>query len=128
MSEAISIDDIQAARARLAGVSYVTPLLESQFLNRLAGRRVLIKPECLQKTGSFKIRGAFNKIACLSETERQAGVVAYSSGNHAQGVAAAAHAMGVSARIVMPKDAPNIKLRKTAQVLPRGLFRALWIS
>lgn len=105
---------LDAARV-LRGVTRVTPLLESELLNRRLGFRLLIKAECLQRTGSFKIRGAYVKIASLSETERAAGVVAYSSGNHGQGVAAAAAEIGVASTIVMPEDAPAIKLRNTAE-------------
>ena len=99
----------------LEDVTRVTPLLEFALLNRRLGFRLLVKAECLQRTGSFKIRGAYVKIASLSEKERAAGVVAFSSGNHAQGVAAAAADMGVRATIVMPQDAPAVKLRNTAE-------------
>ena len=105
--------DIESAAARLAGKSVVTPLLEFPALNTRVGGRVLIKPENLQRTGSFKFRGAYNKISQLPEAARQAGVVAYSSGNHAQGVAAAAQILGIPAVIVMPKDAPAIKVDNT---------------
>ncbi len=105
---------IQTAARMLKDVTRVTPLLESELLNARLGFRLLIKPECLQKTGSFKIRGAFVTIASLSEEQRQAGVVAFSSGNHAQGVAAAAAVMRVEATIIMPSDAPAIKLQNTA--------------
>jgi len=106
---------IRKAEGVLEGVTRVTPLLESRLLNAQLGFRLLVKPECLQRTGSFKIRGAYTKIASLSEAERKAGVVAFSSGNHAQGVAASAAEMGVKATIVMPADAPEVKLRKTAE-------------
>ncbi|MES0213336.1 threonine/serine dehydratase [Mesorhizobium sp. M0028] len=105
---------VKAAQV-LAGVARVTPLLESELLNRKIGFRLLVKAECLQRTGSFKIRGAYVKIASLTEGERAAGVVAFSSGNHAQGVAAAATEMGVPSTIVMPEDAPAVKLRNTAE-------------
>lgn len=111
--DAPSFDDIQAAAARLTGVVERTPLLESPLLNDLVGRRILVKPECLQKTGSFKFRGASNKIRSLSDKEKKGGVVAYSSGNHAQGVAAAARYAGIPALIVMPSDAPAIKRANT---------------
>ena len=111
----LTFDMIAQAAERLQGVVNQTPLLESPLLNNALGFRLLIKPECLQKTGSFKIRGAYNKIASLDDRQRKAGVVAYSSGNHAQGVAAAANAKGVTAKIVMPADAPRIKLDNTAQ-------------
>jgi threonine dehydratase len=113
MTEAITIDDILAARDRLAGVARVTPLLESPFLNTIAGRRVLVKPECLQHTGSFKFRGGWSAVSALPEAERKRGVIAYSSGNHAQGVAHAAELMGIPAVIVMPTDAPTLKIANT---------------
>ncbi len=113
MTEAITIDDIRAAQRRLAGVARVTPLLESPFLNALAGRRVLVKAECLQRTGSFKFRGGWSAVSALPEAARKRGVIAYSSGNHAQGVAHAAELMGAPAVIVMPGDAPALKLANT---------------
>ncbi len=113
MSEAITIDDIRAAQGRLAGVARVTPILESPFLNQIAGRRVLVKPECLQRTGSFKFRGGWSAISALTPDQRQRGVIAFSSGNHAQGVAHAAELMGVPAVIVMPVDAPALKIANT---------------
>ncbi len=102
--------DIEAAAARLKGEAVETPLLESAGLNALTGARVLVKAECLQRTGSFKFRGAWNLI---SQLEGAGGVVAYSSGNHAQGVAAAARLKGLPAIIVMPADTPNIKQQNT---------------
>jgi threonine dehydratase len=111
--EAITIADIRAAHDRLAGWARVTPLLESPFLNRLAGRRVLVKAECLQRTGSFKFRGGWSAVSALSERARKRGVLAYSSGNHAQGVAHAAELMGAPAVIVMPEDAPALKIANT---------------
>ncbi len=113
MTEAIDIDDIRAAQRRLAGWARVTPLLESPLLNALAGRRVLVKAECLQRTGSFKFRGGWSAVSALPEVARKRGVIAYSSGNHAQGIAHAAELMGVSAVIVMPEDAPALKLANT---------------
>jgi threonine dehydratase len=113
VSEVVAIADIRAARDRLAGVAVVTPLLESPFLNRLAGRRVLVKAECLQRTGSFKFRGGWSAISALPEPVRRRGVIAFSSGNHAQGVAHAAELMGVPAVIVMPTDAPALKIANT---------------
>ena len=101
--------DVEAAAARLRGVAVRTPLLESGTLNERAGGRVLLKAECLQRTGSFKFRGAYNTIG---QIEADA-VVAYSSGNHAQGVAAAAKLLGKAATIVMPADAPAIKIENT---------------
>ncbi|MEM8766699.1 MAG: threonine/serine dehydratase, partial [Pseudomonadota bacterium] len=88
-------------------------LLSNPTLDAMTGANVLLKPECLQRTGSFKFRGACNRLGALSEEERRAGVVAYSSGNHAQGVAAAAQHYGVHATIVMPADAPAIKIERT---------------
>lgn len=105
--------DIQAAARRLAGHAVVTPLHENAALNDAVGARVLLKCETLQRTGSFKFRGAYNLISQLDDTARQAGVVSYSSGNHAQGVAAAAKILGIPALIVMPADAPAIKLANT---------------
>src|SRR5215468_4408649 len=103
---------IEAAAARLAGQAVETPLLESHDLNARVGGRVFIKPETLQRTGSFKFRGAFNKISQIPR-DAKGGVVAFSSGNHAQGVAAAAQIRGLPAVIVMPSDAPAIKIANT---------------
>ena len=113
IAEAVSIEDIRAARARLDGAARETPLLESARLDRVAGRRVLVKAECLQKTGSFKFRGGWSAVSALPEAARRRGVIAYSSGNHAQGVAHAAELMGVPAVIVMPRDAPALKIANT---------------
>lgn len=112
-AEAVSIDDIRAAQKRLSGRARVTPLLESPLLNREAGRRILVKPECLQVTGSFKFRGAWSALSALAPRGRARGVLAWSSGNHAQGVAHAAELMGAPAVIVMPKDAPAMKIAAT---------------
>ena len=105
--------DIAAAAARLRGPAVATPLLESPALNARLGGRLLLKAECLQRTGSFKFRGAYNALSQLTPEARRAGVVAYSSGNHAQGVAAAAQLLGMPAAIVMPSDAPAIKVANT---------------
>jgi threonine dehydratase len=105
--------EIEAAAARLQSVCKVTALLESAELNRRLNARLLVKAENLQHHGSFKIRGAYNCIVQLTAAERARGVVAYSSGNHAQGVAAAARMLGVPATIVMPADAPQTKLEST---------------
>ncbi len=113
MQEAATIDDIRAARERLKGAARVTPLLESDALNAIAGRRVLVKAECLQRTGSFKFRGAWNALSSLDPTARRKGVLAYSSGNHAQGVALAAKLHGAPAVIIMPEDAPAAKISGT---------------
>ena len=105
--------DVEAAAKRLAPIVTRTPVLESPIVNALLGCRVLIKAECLQRTGSFKVRGAYNKIAQIPEDRRRNGVVAYSSGNHAQGVARAAQLLGIPAHIVMPADAPKVKMDNT---------------
>jgi threonine dehydratase len=106
----VELSDIQAARALLRGVAVRTPLVNCKLPDR---RRIFIKPENLQPVGSFKVRGAYNKISSLSAEEKARGVVAHSSGNHAQGVAYAAHALGVKAVIVMPNNAPEVKLQAT---------------
>lgn len=107
---------IEAAAARIAGIALQTPLLESPALNERAGGRVLLKPECLQRTGSFKIRGAYNCLAQIPPQARERGVVAWSSGNHAQGVAEAARLLGMRAIIVMPEDAPQRKVEATRRL------------
>src|SRR5512135_1235660 len=106
--------DIEAAAKRLAGVAVRTPLISAPVLGDLLGARVFLKAETLQRTGSFKFRGAYNKISSIAPERRAAGVVAYSSGNHAQGVAAAAKLLGMRATIVMPADAPLAKRSRTA--------------
>ncbi|MGH1425103.1 MAG: threonine ammonia-lyase [Pseudooceanicola sp.] len=113
MTYAVSFDDIAAAESRLTGNIRRTPLVSSPFLDDLAGRRVLIKPECLQHTGSFKARGAWSAISALPDHLRARGVIAFSSGNHAQGVAWAARAHGVPSVIIMPRDAPALKIANT---------------
>lgn len=109
----MDIQRIEAAADRLRGLARVTPLLSSPFLDEIAGRRVLVKPECLQLTGSFKYRGARSAVSALTDAQRAKGVIAYSSGNHAQGVALAARQFGASAVIVMPTDAPKMKIDNT---------------
>ena len=104
---------IDAAAARLHGHARRTPLLSSPFLDEIAGRRVLVKAECLQHTGSFKFRGAWSAVSALPQAQRAKGVIAYSSGNHAQGVALAARQHGIPAVIVMPEDAPRVKTLNT---------------
>lgn len=111
----VSVDDVRAAAARLKGHAVRTPLLESPRLNEQTGARVLIKPECLQRTGSFKFRGAYNTLSGMDPSSRAKGVLAYSSGNHAQGVALAARMFGVPATIIMPEDAPEMKKQNTAE-------------
>jgi threonine dehydratase len=105
--------DIEAAAKRLAGVAVRTPLINAPVLDEAIGARVFLKAETLQRTGSFKFRGAYNKISSIPKDRRAAGVVAYSSGNHAQGVAAAARLLGMRATIVMPADAPRPKRERT---------------
>jgi threonine dehydratase len=106
--------DIDAAAKRIAGVALRTPLINSPVLDALLGARVFLKAETLQRTGSFKFRGAYNRISSIPAARRAAGVVAYSSGNHAQGVAAAAQLCDMPAVIVMPSDAPRPKRERTA--------------
>jgi threonine dehydratase len=108
-----TIADVEAARQRLAGVARETPLYPSETFSRLSGRQVFLKAENLQRTGSFKIRGAYNTIATLGEAERRAGVVAASAGNHGQAVAWAAREAGIPATIFMPQDAPMAKVEAT---------------
>jgi threonine dehydratase len=116
----VTLDDIRIAQQRIRGVAVRTPLLRCQCDSRVA----YLKPENLQPIGSFKLRGAYNKITSLSDEQRSRGVIAYSSGNHAQGVAYAARALGCKATIVMPSIAPKLKLEKTkalgAQVVEVG--------
>ena len=104
---------IEAAAKRLAGHGRVTPLLSSPFVDEIAGRRVFVKSECLQHTGSFKYRGAWSAISAMDPEVRARGVIAFSSGNHAQGVALAARQHGVAAVIIMPEDAPRMKIDNT---------------
>jgi threonine dehydratase len=108
-----TLPDIEAARARLDGVARVTPVYRSETLSRLVGREVQLKAENLQRTGSFKVRGAYNRISALNAEERAAGVVAASAGNHGQAVAWAALEVGSHARIYMPQDAPMAKVDAT---------------
>jgi threonine dehydratase len=109
----MNIEMIRAANARLEGHVRRTPLLNSPFLDDIAGRRVWIKPECLQHTGSFKFRGGWSAVSALDEAVRKRGVIAFSSGNHAQGVALAASRHGAPAVIIMPSDAPRMKIDNT---------------
>jgi threonine dehydratase len=108
-----TIDDIFAARERLSGVAHRTPVITSTLFNEAAGCEVFFKCENLQRAGAFKFRGAYNKIASLDEKVRSYGVLAYSSGNHAQAVALAARLFGIPATIVMPEDAPRAKVAGT---------------
>ena len=124
----VTLSDIQEARHRIDGITVRTPLLPLEH----DGRTLYLKPENLQPIGAFKLRGAYNKIASLSDEERARGVITYSSGNHAQGVAYAARAVGAKAVIVMPRNAPAIKREATAAlgaeivfVGPSGIERQL---
>ncbi len=112
----IGFADIEAAAARLDGIAVRTPLVRCHALDEIAGGTVLVKPECLQVTGSFKIRGAYNFLSQLDSEEAARGVVAFSSGNHAQGVAAAGSMLGIRTAIVMPEDAPRAKLENTRRL------------
>lgn len=109
----MNIEMIRAAAERLKGHARETPLLSSPFIDHLAGRRVLIKAECLQHTGSFKYRGGYSAVSALPAAVRARGVIAFSSGNHAQGVALAATQHGVPSVIIMPSDAPRLKIENT---------------
>lgn len=108
-----TIADVEDAARALKGVAVRTPLLRSDPLDEITGGRVFLKPEVLQRTGSFKFRGAYNRISRLTPQEKKGGIVAYSSGNHAQGVALAAKLVGVKAAIIMPRDAPKLKQERT---------------
>src|SRR5262249_10373533 len=114
--------DVEAAASRLERHAVVTPLLENAALDAQVGGRVFLKVEAFQRTGSFKFRGAFNRIALIGDAERANGVVAFSSGNHAQGVADAAQIFGIPAVIVMPKDAPRAKIEGTKAYGAEVLF------
>jgi threonine dehydratase len=109
----LGIDDIRAAAARLAGVAHRTPVLTSHTLDERTGAQVFLKAENFQRMGAFKFRGAYNRLAQLTAAEKRGGVVAFSSGNHAQGVALSAKLLGIPATIVMPSDAPAAKLDAT---------------
>jgi threo-3-hydroxy-L-aspartate ammonia-lyase len=118
----IELEDVERAAQRLAGVAHRTPVLTSRTLDERTGARVHLKAECFQRGGAFKFRGAYNKVSSLDEDALRRGVIAYSSGNHAQAVAIAAGLLGTSATIVMPRDAPTAKLEATrgygAEVVP----------
>lgn len=110
-----TVENVRRAAERIAGHAVRTPLLSSPALDETVGARVLLKCEALQRTGSFKFRGAYNAIAALAREDRERGVVAVSSGNHAQGVAEAARLFGVRVTIVMPSDAPTVKRERTVR-------------
>lgn len=109
----MNIDMINAAAKRLSGKARRTPLLSSPFLDEIAGRRILIKAECLQHTGSFKFRGAWSALSAMDPDTRARGVIAFSSGNHAQGIALAASKHDTTSVIIMPADAPELKINNT---------------
>src|SRR5437660_10973977 len=113
----VSLAEIKEAQARLRGIAVRTELLQSDLSqDGSANRKLYLQPENIQSIGAIKLRGAYNKIASLSDEERHRGVISYSSGNHAQGVAYAARALGVKAVIVMPDNAPKIKREATASL------------
>lgn len=109
----MNIDMIHAAAERIKGFGRETPLLNSPFLDEIAGRHLFVKPECLQHTGSFKFRGAWSAVSSLTEDERARGVIAFSSGNHAQGIPFAARHFKTPAVVIMPSDAPALKITNT---------------
>jgi threonine dehydratase len=113
MSLAISFDDVAAAAERLAGVAHRTPVMTSRTADALAGGTLFFKCENLQRMGAFKFRGAYNALAQFTPEQRRAGVIAFSSGNHAQAIALSARLLGMPAAIVMPKDAPQMKIDAT---------------
>ncbi|WP_298293926.1 threonine/serine dehydratase [uncultured Litoreibacter sp.] len=112
----MNIEMIEAAATRLKGHARVTPMLTSPFLDEIAGRRIFLKVEALQHTGSFKFRGGWSAVSSLTDNALKAGVIAFSSGNHAQGVALAAREHGTSAVIIMPADAPQMKIDNTREL------------
>jgi threonine dehydratase len=122
ISRTVSAEDVRAAARRLDGVAHRTPVVHSRTLDERTGATVFVKCENLQRGGAFKFRGAYNFLACLPPEQRARGVVAFSSGNHAQGVALAARLFGVAATIVMPTDAPAVKLEAVrgygAEIVP----------
>lgn len=118
----INFNDILSASERLRGVAHRTPVLTSRQFNEQTGARVFFKAENLQRAGAFKFRGAYNKIASLSDGERRRGILAYSSGNHAQAAALAARCFSIPAVIVMPADAPEIKVNATREYGAEVIF------
>lgn len=111
----VTYDDVVAAHERIAGVAHRTPVLTSKTANEMAGAEIFFKAENFQRMGAFKFRGAYNAIAKLSPEQKAGGVIAYSSGNHAQAIALAASLLGANSVIVMPKDAPEVKIRATKE-------------
>jgi threonine dehydratase len=127
MDLAISYEDIAAAHRRLQGVAHRTPVIRSQTLNGLTGASVFFKCENFQRMGAFKFRGAYNALLKLTDAQKRLGVCAFSSGNHAQGIALSAQILGMNATIVMPQDSPAIKMAATraygAQVISYDRYR-----
>src|SRR5712691_9132552 len=113
MPGSLTLDDVRAAARRLGARIHRTPAISPQSFDDVSGFHVFFKCENLQRAGAFKIRGALNKLLTLTAAERERGVVAFSSGNHAQGVALAARMVGATAIVCMPKDAPALKLEAT---------------
>src|SRR5438552_15197726 len=107
----VTYADVESAAERLEGVANRTPVLRSRTLDQRTGARVFLKCESFQRMGAFKFRGAYNAIARLSSEERARGILAFSSGNHAQAVALASRLLGTTATVVMPRDAPEVKRR-----------------
>ena len=116
------LNKVQNSFSRISNIIYHTPTLSSISINKVLKAEIIFKAECLQETGSFKLRGASSAISALSEEERLRGVVAFSSGNHAQGVAYASRKLGTNAKIVMPLDAPKIKIQKTQEYGAEVIF------
>jgi threonine dehydratase len=112
----VHLEDINQAADRLRGIAIETPIHTSAVLNERVNAEIFIKPECLQHVGAFKFRGAYNRLCQMSDAERAKGAVAFSSGNHAQGIAYAAKLLGMNATIVMPSDAPSIKKEGTERL------------
>jgi len=127
MALAISYEDIAAAHRRLQGVAHRTPVIRSQTVNGLTGASVFFKCENFQRMGAFKFRGAYNALSKLTDAQKRLGVCAFSSGNHAQGIALSAQILGMNATIVMPQDSPAIKMAATraygAQVISYDRYR-----
>jgi threonine dehydratase len=121
----VTLDDLELARRRLAGIAKPTPLIRNQTLSAIIGAEVFVKPENLQKTGSFKIRGAYNRIAALSPEEKRRGVIAASAGNHGQAIAYAASRAGIKATVVMPTTAAIAKILATRSYGPKVVLEGV---
>ena len=116
------LEKIQDSFSRISEIIYQTPVLSSTSINEALNADITFKAECLQETGSFKLRGASSAISALSKEEKSRGVVAFSSGNHAQGIAYASRELGTTAKIVMPSDAPKVKILKTQEYGAEVIF------